>query len=152
MCRSILLLALVPLSAPLIAQGGTSVLPRAQFIVEMDGQFRRIDADKDGLLTAIEIDQYQKAIALADAAARNRALFASLDTDRNGAISPAEFARVPAAPVRNDPQTLLRFDSGRDGRVSLIEHRAGTLANFDRLDSDKDGNVSPAEFRAGAPK
>ena len=55
---------------------------------------------------------------------------------------------MPAAPPRVDADPMLRFDANRDGNVSLIEHRAGTLGNFDRLDSDKDGSVTIAEMKA----
>jgi hypothetical protein len=30
-----------------------------------------------------------------------------------------------------------------------VEHRAATVANFDRLDADKDGIVTAAEMKAG---
>ncbi len=43
----------------------------------------------------------------------------------------------------------MRFDTSKDGKVSLIEHRTATLANFDRLDTDKDGVVTGAEMKAG---
>ena len=38
-----------------------------------------------------------------------------------------------------------RFDPNRDQTVTLIEWRAATLANFDKLDVDHDGVVTPAE-------
>ena len=147
MLRPPLLLLALAVSSGTMAQ--SAPLPRAQFIAEMDGQFRKIDADKDGQLTRIEIEQFQKASIVAAARARNRALFAALDTDKSGQISPAEFLRVPMNTPNANPAQILNFDTGRDGKVSLIEHRTATLANFDRLDTDKDGNVSPAEGRAG---
>ena len=141
-----LLLALAVASG---SMAQSAPLPRAQFITEMDGQFRKMDADKDGQVTRIEIEQYQKVSIVAASQARNRQLFAALDTDKNGQISPTEFLRVPMATPSANPAPILNFDLNRDGKVSLIEHRTGTLANFDRLDTDKDGNVSPAEGRAG---
>ena len=137
------------LAASSAAFAQTASLPRAQFITEMDGQFRKIDADKDSQLTRIEVELFQKAAIVAAARARNRQMFATLDTDRNGQISPAEFLRVPMNSPNPNPAQILNFDTGRDGKVSLIEHRTATLANFDRLDTDKDGNVSAAEGRAG---
>ena len=125
-------------------------LPRAQFIADMDSEFRKMDADKNGLLTKTEIEQYQKLQAVAQAAARNRALFAQLDTDKNGQLSKAEFAKVATpAPAANAQPILAGRDLNRDGQISLVEHRTATLANFDRLDSDKDGIVTPAEMKAG---
>jgi len=116
----------------------------------MDSEFRKMDADKNGLLTKTEIEQYQKLQAVAQAAARNRALFAQLDTDKNGQLSKAEFAKIATpAPAANAQPILASRDLNRDGQISLVEHRTATLANFDRLDSDKDGIVTAAEMKAG---
>jgi Ca2+-binding EF-hand superfamily protein len=116
----------------------------------MDSQFNKMDADKNGQLTRAEIEQFQKLAALAEAQARNRALFAQLDADKNGQISPVEFTKVTApSPAANAQPMIARMDSNRDSQINLIEHRTATLANFDRLDTDKDGIVSPAEMKAG---
>ena len=40
------------------------------------------------------------------------------------------------------------MDTDKDGRISLIEHRAGKLARFDLIDLDKDGVVSTAEMKS----
>lgn len=132
------------------APAASPPLARAQFIVEMDGEFRKVDADKNGQLTRIEIEQFQKLQAVAQAQLRNRQLFAQLDGDRNGQLSPAEFASLvqPPPPINAQPM-LTQMDSSRDQQISLIEHRAATLANFDRIDTDKDGYVTPAEMKAG---
>jgi hypothetical protein len=125
-------------------------LSRTSFLAEMDTQFRLMDADKDARLTRIEIEQFQKLAAVADAQARNRSLFAQLDADKNGQISAAEFTKLIASPPpANAGPMLSREDSNRDQQISLVEHRVATLANFDRLDADKDGIVSPAEMKAG---
>lgn len=143
----------VALSAPaaLLAQAAPAPqsIPRAAFITTMDGEFRKIDTDRDGQISRVEIDKFQRAAALAIVQERRRRLFADLDADRNGQISPSEFAKVPIATPRTDAATLMRFDTGRDGKVSLLEHRTATLANFDRLDTDKDGVVSALERTAG---
>ncbi len=144
------LLLLAP--APLLAQAAAPApqpIPRAAFIGTMDGEFRKIDADRDGEITRAEIEQFQRAAAAARVQALRGQLFAGLDADRSGQISAAEFTRMPINPPRTDATTLLRFDTSRDGKVSLLEHRTATLANFDRMDSDKDGVVSAAEMRAG---
>lgn len=132
------------------AQPGPQPLPRAKFIADMDAEFRKMDADKNGQLTATEIEQFQRIQALAQAQARNRQAFAQLDTDRNGQLSPAEFAKMAIpAKIPGAQAVLGRMDANRDRQVSLVEHRAATLVNFDRLDTDKDGIVSPAEMKAG---
>ena len=124
-------------------------LPRATFNATMDGEYRKIDTNKDGQLSRAEVEAFQKAAIAVQVQARQRAVFVTLDGDRNGQLSLAEFSRVPVNPQRTNPDVLMRFDTNRDGKVSLIEHRTATLANFDRLDVDKDGVVSLAEMTGG---
>ena len=45
---------------------------------------------------------------------------------------------------------LTRFDTNKDGKVSLAENRTPALAQFDRADTNKDGSLSVAEQRASA--
>ena len=123
-------------------------ISRSDFIRDMDIEFSKVDADKNGGVTAKEIQDFVKIAALAQARARNAAYFVALDTDKNGQLSPVEFARLPMNLEAPPIPVSLAFDTNRDGTVSKVENRAGTLANFDRLDTDKDGFVSPAEMRA----
>lgn len=147
-----IIMALAVLAIPAMARAQTAAvkpIPRAQFIAEMDSQFRTIDTDKNGQLSRAEIEQYQKISADADAKARNRALFAELDANKNGQLSASEFAKLAApAPAANAQPMLTQEDSNRDSQISLAEHRAATLANFDRLDTDRNGVVTAAEMKA----
>jgi len=149
------LVALAATTAPAAAQNRAAdppPIPRATFLANMDTEFRKMDADRNGMLSRKEIEDYQTAQGLLQLQARNRQLFAALDTDRNGVLSPAEFARLPtmlpSVPPPNPEAMLQRFDTNRDRQISLVEYRAGTLANFDRLDADKDGVVTAAEMKA----
>ena len=142
---------MLTLATPAFSQvaPGAQLLPRATFNATMDGEYRKIDTNKDGQLTRAEVEAFQKAAIAVQVQARQRAVFVTLDGDRNGQLSLAEFSRVPVNPQRTTPDVLMRFDTNRDGKVSLIEHRTATLANFDRLDVDKDGVVSLAEMTGG---
>ena len=125
-------------------------LARATFTAQMDAQFRKMDSDSNGQLTVAEIEQFERQKALSEAHARNQSQFDRLDTNKNGQISATEFAKLVTEPAAASAQPMLnREDSNRDSQISLVEHRAATLANFDRLDTDKDGNVTPAEMKAG---
>lgn len=131
------------------AIGQNADVPRADFITIQDGEFRKMDADRDGVVTKAEIEAFQRIEAVASAQARNRQLFAQLDADRNGQISPDEFLKLnPPSPPANGQILLNQLDTNKDGKISLVEHRAGKLANFDRIDTDKDGVVTVAEMRA----
>lgn len=132
------------------AAAGSEPLARAKFIAQMDAQFRKMDSDGNGQLTAAEIGEFEKQKALAEAQARNRALFNELDSNRNGQLSPTEFAKLVKEPSAGSvPGMLSRADSNRDSQVSLVEHRIAMLVNFDRLDTDKDGVVTATELKAG---
>jgi Ca2+-binding EF-hand superfamily protein len=130
------------------AAGDGPPLARTTFLSDMNQQFLKMDADKNGQITLEEAAAFERMEAMTTAAARNRALFQSLDTDRNGSLSADEFRRL-MQPVQATGQRFIRGnDPNRDGRVTLIDYRTTTLANFDKLDTDKDGFVSPAEMRA----
>ena len=123
-------------------------IPRAAFLSVMDGEFGKMDADKNGQVTKLEIEQFQRLQAVAQAQARNRALFAQLDADRNGQISRAEFAKVTATEAVNAQPLIAQYDSNRDGKVTQVEYRGVKLSRFDAIDTDKDGIASVAEQRA----
>ena len=125
-------------------------LARSVFLGNMDQEFLKMDADKNGQVTGEEAAAFQRSAVMAAAGARNRALFQQLDADRNGQVSPTEFQRLisPPPPQVNGQQFIASMDSNRDGKVSLVEHRASTVANFDKIDTDQDGVVTPAEMRA----
>jgi len=145
-------LATIPLAVPAAAapSAPSSDLPRATFIATMDAQFRTLDPNNDGKLTRAEIEVSERAKTLATAQTQNRAVFAQLDADHNGALSPAEFVGLIQQPPLPDVTPIMtRLDANRDQVVTLVEYRAATLANFDRLDTDHDGIVTAAEMRAG---
>jgi Ca2+-binding EF-hand superfamily protein len=132
------------------AAAAAPAVARTQFIADMDTQFRKMDADKNGQLNRTEIEQFQRLTAVAESRARNQALFRQLDRDRNSYIDANEFAAATPAPTTvNGMAVIARMDSDQNQAVSMVEHRTATLANFDRLDTDKDGTVTAAEMRAG---
>ena len=142
----------------LLAQGATAQspqsaapipVPRAEFIRTMDGEFGKMDADKDKVVTRVEIEQYLRAIAVAEGRARSHALFTQLDSDKNGQLSATEFERMTVAPPPpNAAPILSQADLNKDGRITLVEYRTNKLASFDRVDTDKDGVVSVMEMKA----
>ncbi len=142
---------ILALAAGAALQGAAAeAISRAQFVAQMDSQFRKMDSDQNGQLTRAEIEKFQTEAAVAEAKARNRARFAELDTNKNGQLSPAEFAAAAPPPAAaNGQPTIARGDRNRDQQISLAEHRIVTLANFDRLDTNRDGVVTPAEMKAG---
>lgn len=122
-------------------------LPRADFIALMDADFKKRDLDGNGKATRAEVEAFTKRAAAAVAQEQNRELFQRLDIDKNGVITPTEFAALIPAPKFVDVSAeMTRFDSNRDQIITLVEYRTATLANFDRLDTDKDGILTPTEI------
>jgi Ca2+-binding EF-hand superfamily protein len=132
----------------ILQQAVTQPVPRADYLKVMDAEYDRMDANHDGRVTAQEAaaklaqDERQRALTA------NRQIFARLDKDRNGSLSPEEFAGLIAVPPIDPAPFMQRTDLNHDGIVTLVEHRTATLATFDGLDADKDGVVTPAEMEA----
>jgi Ca2+-binding EF-hand superfamily protein len=139
-----------------LAQAGHSAaktaqpLSRAEFMGQMDAEFRSFDANSNGTVLPAEIAAAQRKTAGAEALRQNQAIFASLDKDRSGGLSAAEFAGLvnPAA-IAVDPVPLItQLDTDRGGVVTLVEYRISTQANFDRINTDRDGVVTVSQMRA----
>ena len=130
---------------------------RAQAEQRSAAMFGRMDANADGVL-----DQ-------ADRAAARRKTFDSVDADKDGTISFAEFEarrgnRGEARAERGGsdrpgprgfgrrggpggPGLARGADADRDGTVTQAEFTTAALARFDRADADKDGTISLEERR-----
>ncbi len=132
-------------------------IPRTAYMQRIDSAFVAADANKDGFADRAELESVQvkelnarKAYVLK----QREAAFKALDKDNNGSLTMAEFNAVVAAqPIKTDTAAVLgRFDTNKDGKVSLAENRAPALAQFDRADTNKDGSLSVAEQRAAASR
>jgi Ca2+-binding EF-hand superfamily protein len=123
-------------------------MARGDFIKAMDTEFRQRDFDGDGMLTRAEVEQFERKAAYARAQSANRALFNQLDVDRNGVITPGEFAGlVPPQNTLDVSVQMSRLDLNRNQNISLVEYRTVTLGTFDEMDTDKDGVVTDTEYR-----
>lgn len=138
---------------PVAAAPQVPDMPRAVFIAQMDAEHRKRDSDGDGKVTRAELERWERGQLIAQAQAGNRSLFARLDVDRNGVLTPGEFSALVRDPGNPDVGPLMsRFDGNRDQVITMIEYRAATLANFDRLDTDKDGVLTGAEINVAPPR
>jgi len=156
----ILLLASAPL-APLAAQAPAANVPqpvaRTAYMQKIDSGFVTADANRDGFADKAELEAVQAREFNAQKAfviRQREALFKRLDKDNNGQLTMQEFnAQVTAARVKTDSAAVLaRFDTNKDGKVSLAENRAPAMAQFDRADTNKDGSLSVAEQKAAGAR
>lgn len=112
--------------------------------------FATLDADKDGKVTATELN------------AAHEARRQAIDTDKDGFVSAEEMIAARKADIppqmaermsRKIDKMIGRMDSDKDGKVSLDEMRAAhdparAEAMIAKLDSDRDKAISQAEFDA----
>lgn len=139
--------AAIPVAAQ---EEGPQPVTRADFISQMDAEFARLDQDANGVVLPEEIVATQRRAAEAEALRQNQAVFARLDRDGDGALSATEFAALanPDAIPADAAPLMGKFDTDRDGAITLVEYRIATQANFDRIDTDRDGVVTPLEMQA----
>ena len=149
--------ALLASSGAALAQGRgpAASVTRDQAVAQADQRFARMDANRDGRVTADERSQ----VRLGRRADRQAQLFARLDTDRNGSLSQAEFAARQALRAerraergeRRGNRRGMRAERrqarllGADGVITRDEFRARAAQRFERLDANRDGTVTLAE-------
>lgn len=120
---------------------------RADVVKTLDQNFGNGDVNNDGFLSRAEV-QTMTGKVIQQLQGRVEQEFASLDKDKNGQISLAEFKAAGAARLAqtHNPEAMLqRLDSNKDGKVSPAEFRVPVLSAFDRVDANKDGRISPDE-------
>ena len=105
----------------------------------------RLDADKDGKITAAEYT------------AGSKTSFDKLDANADGKVTAAEMDAayttskpgVGAAKAPSSAEKIKTLDTDGDGSLSSVEHEAGSRTMFDQMDADKDGSLTAAEIKAG---
>jgi Ca2+-binding EF-hand superfamily protein len=138
-------------------------MTRAQAEQRAAAAFERMDANKDGVLDAADREA-RKAQRSERRAERLQARFDKLDTDKNGAISRAEFD-APREGLAQNGRAGKRFGhrghrmgmggfggpgmvkAGGDTSLTQAEFTAAALERFDRADANRDGTVTAAERR-----
>ncbi len=127
---------------------------RAAMVKSLDANFKTIDTNGDGTLSAAELGAAESKVQqrrLAQLRGQHDANFVKLDTNKDGQLSKAEFmAAAPRTPTvaPNGANLLAQLDKNKDGKASADEYRAPMLNRFDTLDTNKDGTISPAERQA----
>ena len=144
-------------------QDGDRIITKAEAMAAADAHFAMMDANDDGTLND------------SDKAAMLAKRFAAIDTDKNGAISQAEFMaahemlgerRMSRREKRMEHRKMSKrheHEGGRDGRMDIMaradsngdkaisqpEFRAAAEARFAKADTNKDGRITPDERKAG---
>lgn len=126
---------------------------RADFIRNLDGNYKKLDANNDSSVSQAEIQAAQARSERASEAQfvkRRAELFSKFDTNKDGQLSAAEFnagSPIPQRPKADPARAMARLDANKDQKVSAAEFRARPLANFDKMDLNRDGTLSIDEQR-----
>jgi len=131
---------------------------RAAMVRNVDANFKSIDGNGDGTLSATELAAAEGKVQqqrLAQVRQRFEADFTKLDTNKDGQLSRAEF--IAAAPTKSaaapdGAKIVAQLDKNKDGKISADEYRAPILGRFDTLDTNRDGTLSAAERQAAAQR
>lgn len=125
---------------------------RADFAKNIDTRFAATDGNHDGVITKDELAAAEaRALQRAGAVQQSRleAEFKKLDTNHDNRLSLDEFkAAAPARKAGTGDRLLARFDTNKDGKVTIAEYRAPQLANFDKADTDRNGTLTAQEAQA----
>jgi Ca2+-binding EF-hand superfamily protein len=115
---------------------GDGVVTRDEAMAQADARFDRMDANKDGKLTA---DEMRPRRPMGDPSATPPA------------PPPADGAAPPAGstgPAGRGERMFARLDTNGDGAIDREEFRAQAAQRFDRVDTNKDGKIDAAERQA----
>jgi Ca2+-binding EF-hand superfamily protein len=139
-------------AAPAAASANKPVT-RAELSQKITEQFKAVDANHDGVITAAEMDaEIGKRANEAEQTIKKRQQeeFQKLDTNKDGQLSLAEYeaATVITAKAGAGAERLQQLDTNKDGKVTQAEFGSQFLARFDKIDTNKDGILSQQEIAA----
>lgn len=164
--------ALPAVAQTMMRHAPDQTVTRAQVEADVKETFDKVDANHDGFITREEAQTFRQGAR----AKIHDAMFARLDSDKDGSISRSEFdaprgkladaSAKPDAPkhrmgggMHRGPGMAMgtglgggmlfdRADINKDGKLSLAEAEALPLQMFDRADTNRDGSVTPDERKA----
>jgi Ca2+-binding EF-hand superfamily protein len=104
----------------LMDQNGDGRISREEHATGARKMFNDSDANRDGIVTAAEMD-----------------------------AAMAKQGLTPAADDKNSAEKIAVLDQDKDGKLSTAEHDAGTETMFGKMDTNRDGFLSKEECDAG---
>ncbi|MDL2355922.1 MAG: hypothetical protein QFF03_11760 [Pseudomonadota bacterium] len=123
----------------------TLAIARAGPAGPVDKEFAKMDANKDGKISA------------AEHAAGAKAMFEKMDANKDGKVTAAEMTAAHHAVTghaagkgdMSSEDKIKAVDANGDGILTAEEHAAASASMFAKMDADKDGFLSKSEMAAG---
>jgi Ca2+-binding EF-hand superfamily protein len=133
-----------------VAMLGALTLASPSFAAESksataDAEFRKLDTNKDGKVSASEH------------AAGAKHMFETMDANKDGRVTAAEmdaaYQRITGRKATKSDMSaadkIKVVDTSGDGVLTAEEHAAGSRAMFEKMDTNKDGFLTKDELAAG---
>ncbi len=156
----------VAIAQPAAPPAPRAELTRDQVAANADQRFQRLDANRDGRVTAEELRQLaeqRRATMQQRRTERHDQAFDRLDTNRDGQISREEFGQRMAMRGQGERRGMRGMRGprgqagpgarmgmavlGQNGAITAQEFRDRALQRFDRMDANRDGRIGPEERR-----
>ncbi len=104
---------------------------------------------RDGMIEKLDTDK-DGAVSKAEFEAKRAADFTAADTNKDGSVSQAELSafhekKAAERKAEREKRMYERLDANKDGKVTKDEFDAGE--RFDRMDKNDDGKVSGDEMK-----
>jgi Ca2+-binding EF-hand superfamily protein len=136
------------LSAAALAACFGVAAPVAQAHGNVDAEFKMMDTNNDGKISAEEH------------AAGAKMMFDKMDADHDGKVTAAEMdafhdkmgKKSDKKMGMSSADKIKMIDTDNDGVLTAGEHAAGAKMMFDKMDTDHDGSLTKAELKAGHEK
>jgi Ca2+-binding EF-hand superfamily protein len=112
--------------------------------------FSEIDANKDGFITAQELEAYHQSLMKnkGNAPLRNESGPGEQRMQDKKAYDPSGTGK--SMPRQMTPeQEIAKMDTNNDGKVSAAEWEAAARQRFSKMDKDGDGTLTAQELRDG---